>query len=134
MSSPARPVTVEDLIELNKYLVENFGGGTPGVRYEDGLYNAVERPFTSLFGQEQFPSPEEKAASLMESIILNHPFHDGNKRTGLDAGIGLYEELTGIGITVSKQEALRVCKSVMAAKERGLARLSAWFAEKSRRG
>lgn len=131
MSRPARPVTAEDLIELNVYLVENFGGGTPGVRYEDGLHNAAERPFTSLFGQEQFPKPEDKAAALMESIVRSHCFHDGNKRTGLAAGLGLYEELTGTEITIRKEEGVRV-SLLVSGRRWDLARLSEWFDKKGR--
>lgn len=33
-------------------------------------------------GNELYPSPEEKAAALLESIVINHPFFDGNKRLG----------------------------------------------------
>ncbi len=131
MSRPARLVTVGDLIELNEYIVENFGGGTSGVRYEDGLHNAAERPFTSLFGQEQFPKPDNKAAALMESIIRSHCFHDGNKRTGLGAGLALYEELTGTALTVRKEEGVRV-SLLVSGRRWDLARLSEWFDKKGR--
>jgi death-on-curing protein len=131
LSRPARPVTAEDLVELNKYLVENYGGGTPGVRYEDGVHSAAERPFTALFGQEQFPEPEDKAAALMESIIRNHCFHDGNKRMGLNAGMGLYEELTGAALAVRREEGVRV-SLLVAGKRWDFDRLSAWFARKGR--
>ncbi len=57
-------------------------GGSEGVRDEEGLIAAIERPWQSSFGREHFPSPFEKAAALMESIIRRHPFVDGNKRTG----------------------------------------------------
>lgn len=131
MSHPARPVTAEDLIELNEYLVENFGGGTPGVRYEDGLHNAAERPFTTLFGQERFPKPEEKAAALMESIVRSHCFHDGNKRTGLNAGMALYEELTDTALAVRKEEGVRV-SLLVSGRRWDTARLSEWFVKKAR--
>ena len=131
MSRPVRPVTAEDLVELNEYGVENFGGGTPGVRYEDGLYNAVERPFISLFGQEQFPKSEDKSAALMESIIRNHCSHDGNKRTGLNAGMALYEALTGTPLVLRKEEAVRV-SLLVSGRRWDVARLSEWFKGKAR--
>jgi death on curing protein len=52
-----------------------------GVRDEESLLAAIERPWQASFGREHFASPFEKAAALMESIIRRHPFVDGNKRT-----------------------------------------------------
>ncbi len=56
-------------------------GGAEGVRDEEGLVAAIERPWQASYGREHFHSPFEKAAALMESIIRRHPFVDGNKRT-----------------------------------------------------
>lgn len=58
-------------------------GGSEGVRDEENLLAAIERPRQASFGQEHFASPFEKAAALMESIIRRHQFVDGNKRTGI---------------------------------------------------
>ncbi len=38
--------------------------------------------FQSVFGKDAYPSVEEKAAHLLYFIVKNHPFNDGNKRTG----------------------------------------------------
>ena len=51
------------------------------MRDRESLLAAIERPWQASFGQDHFPSPFEKAAALMESIIRRHPFVDGNKRT-----------------------------------------------------
>ena len=56
-------------------------GGAAGVRDEESLLAAIERPWQASFGREHFASPFEKAAALMEAIIRRHPFVDGNKRT-----------------------------------------------------
>ncbi|MEJ7819370.1 MAG: type II toxin-antitoxin system death-on-curing family toxin [Rubrobacteraceae bacterium] len=56
-------------------------GGSAGVRDEESLLAAIERPWQASFGHEHFGTPFEKAAALMESIIRRHPFVDGNKRT-----------------------------------------------------
>lgn len=45
------------------------------------LEAALSRPKTSVFGEDAYPTLELKAASLMHSIIKNHPMIDGNKRT-----------------------------------------------------
>jgi death-on-curing protein len=47
------------------------------------LESAVARPFQSAFGEDAYPSIHEKAAALFHSLIANHPFSDGNKRTAV---------------------------------------------------
>ncbi|SEG31351.1 death on curing protein [Nonomuraea solani] len=57
-------------------------GGPIEVRDLGLLEAALQRPQTSLFGQDAYPGLWAKAAALMHSIIANHPFVDGNKRAG----------------------------------------------------
>lgn len=57
-------------------------GGANGVRDIGGLESAIARPNQSFGGEDLYPSCFEKAAAIGESIIMNHPFVDGNKRTG----------------------------------------------------
>ncbi|WP_328377202.1 type II toxin-antitoxin system death-on-curing family toxin [Streptomyces sp. NBC_01020] len=45
------------------------------------LDSAVHRPSASMFGQEAYPDLFDKAGSLLQSLAINHPFIDGNKRT-----------------------------------------------------
>jgi len=47
------------------------------------LESAIARPFQTFDGNDLYPSIFEKSASLCESLIKNHPFIDGNKRTGM---------------------------------------------------
>jgi death-on-curing protein len=47
------------------------------------LESALGRPFQSAGGQEAYPTIVEKAAALFHSLISNHPFHNGNKRTAV---------------------------------------------------
>ena len=61
--------------------------GNPGVREFGLIESAVARPGTSVFGADAYPDLWTKAAALMHSIIANHPFLDGNKRTGLVAAV-----------------------------------------------
>ncbi len=46
------------------------------------LASALARPATTLFGADAYPTLAEKAAALLESVVRNHPFIDGNKRSG----------------------------------------------------
>ncbi|WP_149180252.1 type II toxin-antitoxin system death-on-curing family toxin [Streptomyces sp. TRM49041] len=45
------------------------------------LESAVHRPSAAMFGQEAYSDLLEKAAALLQSLAVNHPFFDGNKRT-----------------------------------------------------
>lgn len=62
-----------------------FSGGRHGVRDLGLLAAAVARPQATFDQQELYPDTFSKAAALLESLILNHPFVDGNKRTGIAA-------------------------------------------------
>jgi death-on-curing protein len=42
----------------------------------------LNRPYQTFDGKELYPTPLDKAAAILESIVKNHPFTDGNKRTG----------------------------------------------------
>ncbi|WP_425587973.1 type II toxin-antitoxin system death-on-curing family toxin [Streptomyces prasinosporus] len=45
------------------------------------LDSAVHRPAAAVFGQEAYPDLFDKAAALLQSLTINRPFTDGNKRT-----------------------------------------------------
>lgn len=53
-----------------------------GIRDEGLLQSAIQRPFQTFGGEDLYTTVYEKAAALGESLIENHPFVDGNKRTG----------------------------------------------------
>jgi death-on-curing protein len=71
-----RYLDVEDLL----HIIELEGIGP--VRDLGLLDSATARPSSSAFGVDAYPSLEEKAAALLESIVGNHALIDGNKRLG----------------------------------------------------
>nr|WP_202420100.1 type II toxin-antitoxin system death-on-curing family toxin [Actinomadura rayongensis] len=71
-------MSVEQIIALNARHL----GGQPAVRDVGLVQSAAARPQTVAFGQPAYATIEEKTAALLHSIICNHPFVDGNKRTG----------------------------------------------------
>ena len=73
-------IKLQEVLEIHKVLIQKFGG-SQGLRDEGALISALQRPFSGFGETEFYPSVEEKAASILESIIKNHPFVDGNKRT-----------------------------------------------------
>ena len=74
-------IKIEVVTNLHKILINKYGG-VHGVRDYNALESAINRPFMTFDQNELYPSPIDKAAALIESLISNHPFIDGNKRIG----------------------------------------------------
>jgi len=75
-------LTLEEVLRLHFQVIEDFGG-THGVRDENRLKSVVEAPLQFVFGAEQHKTVYQKAAVYLHDIASDHPFVDGNKRTGL---------------------------------------------------
>lgn len=75
----AEYLTVVEVLAIHDLLIEEFGG-TEGVRDLGALEAAVFRPQTGYY-----EDAIAESAALMESLVQNHPFLDGNKRTAVDS-------------------------------------------------
>jgi death-on-curing protein len=76
-----RYLTLKETLELHRRLLEQ-SGGLAGVRDLAALESALAQPLMTFGGEDLYPTIIEKASSLGFSIIMNHPFVDGNKRVG----------------------------------------------------
>lgn len=74
-------INVQDAIRVHEILIDKFGG-VKGVRDLSLLESALSRPFQTFDQKDLYKTPVEKSAALFESILINHPFIDGNKRIG----------------------------------------------------
>ena len=74
-------ITVEIVERIHEAIIREFGGGS-GIRDMAGLQAAIARPYATFGEIDLYPNGIEKAAAILESILINHPFIDGNKRTG----------------------------------------------------
>jgi len=74
-------ITLEQVEHIHKILIDQFGG-SHGTRDHSTLSSALSRPYSTFDNNELYPTAIQKAAALIESILKNHPFLDGNKRTG----------------------------------------------------
>ncbi len=77
-------LTPEQILFLHARLIEETGG-SHGLRDLGLLESAAARPQATFGGQDLCPDLFSKAAALMDSLIHNYPFVDGNKRTGVTA-------------------------------------------------
>lgn len=76
-----RYLTVSEVIELYRQVME-ASGGTVGILSMEALESAVAQPRASFDGNDLYPTIIEKASALSYSLVMNHPFVDGNKRIG----------------------------------------------------
>lgn len=83
-------LTKKVFLIINKRTVEKHGGNfTPPSNFlhEDSLDYLIEAVNAEMFGEELYPTISDKAGFFMFSVISNHIFQDGNKRTGLGAAL-----------------------------------------------
>lgn len=99
--------TYSELIFINGRLLDDeaIQTGKKKVRDVDMLLAAAQRPQASVFGADAYPDLREKAVVLFHAIARNHPFADGNKRTGIVGALFLLA-INGKRVTWKMQSAL----------------------------
>ena len=93
------------------------------------LDSALARPKTSLFGEDAYPTLELKAAAMVESLVLNHPMMDGNKRSSWFA-LNYFFALNGKVIVATQDEAFEYVLGV-ATKALDLNASAQWISQHS---
>ena len=76
-----RKLIVGHTLDLHERLLATSGGAS-GLRDLGALESAVSQPHGAFGGQDLYPDLARKAAALCYSLVMNHPFLDGNKRVG----------------------------------------------------
>jgi death-on-curing protein len=99
-----RYLTLEEVIDLHALVLQQ-SGGMPGIRDANALDSAVAQPTMAFGGHDLYPSIADKAAALAFSLVMNHPFFDGNKRIG-HAAMETFLVLNGheLSATADEQE------------------------------
>lgn len=123
-------LSVEQVLAAHVELIKRYGG-KQGVRDRGLLGSAVFRPQASAFGQEAYPTLFEKCAVLGYSLIQNHPFLDGNKRTGF-AAMHLMLLINGYDLTSSTTEEVEMTENVASGKMYE-SEITLWLREYSRK-
>ncbi len=79
-------LTLDEVLEIHTQQIELYGG-SEGIRYPAGLDSAVATPMATFGGEFLHTSVPAMAAAYLFHVCQNHPFVDGNKRTGANAAI-----------------------------------------------
>ncbi len=72
-------IDIQTVESIHNILIDKFGG-SKGIRDIGALEASLARPYATFDQKELYPTSIDKAAAVFESVIINHPFVDGNKR------------------------------------------------------
>lgn len=101
-----RYLTLIEVVELHRQIIEQSGGAL-GIRDRGTLESALAQPRMTFGGEDLYPTLIDKAAAIGFSLIMNHPFIDGNKRIGHAAmEVFLVMNAWEIDASVDEQEAI----------------------------
>ncbi|MBU0504823.1 MAG: type II toxin-antitoxin system death-on-curing family toxin [bacterium] len=116
--------TLEEALELYQTIIDEFGGAH-GVRDMGLLESALYRPQTGYY-DDLF----SMAAALMESLLLNHPFVDGNKRMAFYL-TDTFLRMNGYKIKVLPKNGLKFIENIISDNEKRLNRITKWLQKQS---
>ena len=107
-----RYLSISEILELHERLI-SLSGGASGIRDLGSLESALGQPHASFGGQDLYPDLITKAAALCFSLVMNHPFLDGNKRIG-HASMETFLLLNGLEINARVDNQERIILSLAA--------------------
>ncbi|MEM8721059.1 MAG: type II toxin-antitoxin system death-on-curing family toxin [Cyanobacteria bacterium P01_G01_bin.39] len=97
-----RYLTLDEVMSLHHQILGR-SEKTVGVRDMGSLESAVAQPLMTFGGEDLYPTLIDKAAALGFSLVMNHPFVDGNKRTG-HAAMETFLVMNSLEISASVDE------------------------------
>jgi death-on-curing protein len=103
-------LTLEQILDIHDQIIAQTTG-SPGITNPGLLESAIAQPQMTFAGQELYTTLSEKAVALGFSLINNHPFLDGNKRTG-HAAMEVFLILNGFEINANVEEQEKVILQV----------------------
>jgi len=125
-----RYVSIDEVYFIHKAIFAR-AGSKGGVRDFGLLHSAVERPKATFFGKDLYPTLFDKAAALLQSLTLNHPFTDGNKRVSWIT-TKRFLKLNGCQLRVERDDAVEFMISVGNEKLE-LTKIAEWLKQHSER-
>lgn len=123
-------LTAEQILFIHSRLIDETGG-FHGIRDLGLLLSGAARPGAAFSGKELYPDIYNKAAALMESLIKNHPFMDGNKRTAITSA-GIFLSINGYYLNASQKE-LETIALNMATGKTSVKDAMDWFKQHSKK-
>ena len=113
-------LTVAETAEIHRLMIERFGG-SHGMRDLGALESALFRPQSGYYDDLI-----AEACALLESLAINHPFIDGNKRVAYGA-MEIFLLINGMRVEATQQQIYRFMMRLFEANRFELAELEKWF-------
>src|SRR3979409_1623801 len=113
-------VTTADALFFHKVLIERYGGAT-GIRDAGARESALHRPQTGYYD-----TIVQEAAALLESLVQNHPFVDGNKRVAF-AVVDVFLRISGHRLAADSQSIYNMMMDLFARKSFDMDHLVPWL-------
>lgn len=122
-------VTIEEVVVIHERMIE-IGGGSSGIRDIELLHSAIGRPKASFGGKYLYGSDLEMGAALLQSLVKNHPFVDGNKRSAFFATLRFFER-NGKNFKLENKDIVDFVVKVDT-EHLSIQSISAWFEERQK--
>jgi death-on-curing protein len=113
-------IAMQDIMLMHGVLINRFGG-SPGLRDKASLEAALMRPQSGYY-----PDVISQAAALFESLIINHPFIDGNKRIAF-AAMDTFLRINNKRLNTDSMEAYRQIMHMFKVQELKFEQVDAWL-------
>ncbi|HEY6322862.1 MAG TPA: type II toxin-antitoxin system death-on-curing family toxin [Thermoanaerobaculia bacterium] len=123
-------LSVAQILRLHEKLIGAFGGAK-GLRDAGALEAATARPQKTFGGEDLYPDAAAKAAALTHSLVMNHPFVDGNKRVGAMA-MELFLLANSVALDAADEKIVAVTLAVARGEVEAEA-LAIWLRQRTRR-
>ncbi|MEK7168499.1 MAG: type II toxin-antitoxin system death-on-curing family toxin [Patescibacteria group bacterium] len=105
-----KTLTPKQILLLHEAMIRKHGGSS-GIRDKGMFESAIFRPFATFSGADLYPNIYLKCAAFIQSVVKNHPFVDGNKRTAF-VGCFMILKLNRIHLKVKNEIAIDFMISV----------------------
>ncbi len=115
-----------DDLEIIHLQIIDASGGSQGTRDSGRLESALAAMQQEVFGEELYPTIFEKAAVLLRGVIADHPFVDGNKRTGIMSAL-VFLNLNGYDTSVLKDKDMEDFAVQIAVEHLDIPVVAAWL-------
>lgn len=112
--------TLDEALYLHELLIQRFGGKA-GVLDKGLLESALARPRS-----RHYRSISEQAAALMQSLAMNHPFVDGNKRVAF-ALTAVFLRMNGLTLRVEASEGVHFIEITLITERANLKAITDWL-------
>lgn len=125
-----KTLTPKQILLLHEAMIKKHGGSS-GVRDIGMFESAIFRPFATFAGSDLYKNIYLKSAAFMQSIVKNHPFVDGNKRTAF-VGCFMLLKINKIHLVVKNEQAVKFMLQV-ATENCSVDEIAVWLKKHSKK-